>query len=119
MKLNDCIGNTTAVRGNVATVTSYCNYCSVMQDIILRVIKSEFSRTILCLSSLSGKYVALCDPQVSLAGPKWVKLHKNHEFSGKMHPDTPQTACLTCIRPLNSVTNVIFHNMTLHHQLPQ
>ena len=56
MKLNDCIRNTTAVRGNVATVTSYCNYCSVMQDIILRVTKSEFSRTILCLSSLSGKY---------------------------------------------------------------
>ena len=35
LKLNDCIRNTTAVCGNAATVTSYCNYRSVMQDVIL------------------------------------------------------------------------------------
>ena len=55
-KLNDCIRNTTAVCGN-AIVTSYCNYCSINQDVILRVTESEFSRTILCLSSQSGVYI--------------------------------------------------------------
>ena len=51
-----CIRNTNAIC-NVATVTSYCNYCGVMQDVILIVTKSEFSRTIHCLSSQSGTYI--------------------------------------------------------------
>ena len=44
--LNVCIQNTIA-ECNVATVTSYC---SVMQDVILRVTTSDMSRTIHCVS---------------------------------------------------------------------